>query len=80
METTPAVCPRCSTPFGCGVDEGVCWCAGVSVDEATRAAFAQYYEGCLCPGCLESLEAQRPAPPSLRAFLTSQLRLKRRQD
>ncbi|HWI08883.1 MAG TPA: cysteine-rich CWC family protein [Solirubrobacteraceae bacterium] len=76
MSTTPSVCPRCSTPFGCGIDTDACWCADVTVREATRAAFAQYYEGCLCRDCLESLEAGRPAIPSVRAFLASQLRRK----
>jgi cysteine-rich CWC protein len=77
MSPTPAVCPRCSTPFACGIDTGACWCADVSLNDTTRAAFAAYYEGCLCPDCLTALEADRPSAPSVRAFLASQLRRKR---
>ena len=76
MSTRPSVCPRCSKPFGCGIDTGACWCAGVTVHETTRAAFAQYYQGCLCRDCLESLDAGRPEIPSVRAFLAGQLRRK----
>jgi Cysteine-rich CWC len=74
MATTPSVCPRCSTPFDCGIATGACWCAAVTVNDTTRAAFAQYYEGCLCPDCLGSLESARPAQPSVRAFLAGQLK------
>ena len=77
MAPVPASCPRCSREFVCGVDTLRCWCASVQINDATRAAFAQYYEGCLCRECLESLEAHRPQPPTVRAFLASQLRLKR---
>ena len=76
MSATPSVCPRCSSEFRCGIDTGACWCAEVNVNDVTRAAFAQYYEGCLCRECLESLEAGRPEIPSVRGFLTSQLRRK----
>ena len=74
MSTTPSVCPRCSKEFGCGIDSGACWCAEVQIAEGTRGAFAQYYEGCLCPECLGSVAAGRPEMPSVRAFLTSQLK------
>ncbi len=43
----------------------------------TRAAFAEYYEGCLCRECLTALEKDRPAVPSVRQFLASQLKRKR---
>lgn len=79
MSSTPSVCPRCSTTFVCGVDTGACWCAGVGVDETTRAALAQYYDGCLCRDCLQSLEDGRPQVPTVRAFLTSQLKRKSRR-
>ena len=78
MPPHPSVCPRCSSEFRCAVDSGACWCAEVSVDDTTRAAFARYYDGCLCRDCLESLEAGRPEIPSVRAFLASQLRRKSR--
>lgn len=73
----PVVCPRCSTPFECGVDTGGCWCRDIALSDATRAAFAQYYEGCLCRECLAELDKNRPTPPSVRAFLAAQLRRKR---
>lgn len=78
MSTTPSACPRCSTPFECGIETGACWCATVTVNATRRAAFAEFYDGCLCRECLESLEAERPATPTVRAFLASQLRRKRR--
>jgi hypothetical protein len=71
---SPAVCPRCSEPFECGVQTGACWCKDVKLDAKTRNAFAQYYDGCLCPECLTMLDKARPEVPSVRAFLASQLR------
>jgi hypothetical protein len=79
MSATPTVCPRCSNAFECGIDSGACWCAGVSVDDRTRTALAQYYEGCLCPDCLKSLEDERPQVPTVRAFLAGQFKRKRRR-
>lgn len=77
MSTTPTTCPRCSKPFGCGVDTGACWCADVDVKPAVRTALSQYYEGCLCQECLESIEADRPEAPTVWSFLKSQLKRKR---
>ena len=74
---SPVVCPRCHAPFECGVDTASCWCRDVAVSDSTRAAFAQYYEGCLCRDCLIALEEQRPQAPSVRAFLTAQFKRKR---
>ncbi len=74
MSTTPASCPRCSTPFECGVATGACWCAGVDVKPPVRVALSEYYSGCLCRECLESIEAERPRAPTVRAFLASQLK------
>ena len=68
MSERLVICPRCSEPFGCGVDTGACWCAQVTVDDITRAAFAQYYDGCLCPDCLRTLESSRPQRPTVRTF------------
>lgn len=77
MPPVPSTCPRCSREFVCGIDTGACWCATLQINDTTRAALAQYYEGCLCKECLESIEAERPQVPTVRAFLTSQLKLKR---
>jgi len=71
---TPAVCPRCSTPFDCGIDTGSCWCREVSLDDKARAAFAEFYDGCLCRDCLAAME-DRPAAPSVREFLTARVKL-----
>jgi hypothetical protein len=73
--TTPAACPRCGEPFGCGIDTGDCWCAQVTLNPTTRAAFAEYYDGCLCRDCLTAME-DRPPTPSVREFLTAQLKRK----
>ena len=75
--TQPAVCPRCSTPFECSADTGGCWCNEIALSAKTRAAFADYYAGCLCRECLTELEQSRPAVPTVRAFLASQLKRKR---
>ena len=79
MSAIPSVCPRCSATFVCGVDTGNCWCAGVEMNEITRTSLAQFYDGCLCRECLQTLEDDRPAVPSVRAFLTSQLKRKIRR-
>ena len=73
---TPVVCPRCSTPFECGIQTGDCWCKQVTLNDGTRAAFAEFYDGCLCQNCLGGLE-DRPAAPKLRTFLANQLTRKR---
>jgi hypothetical protein len=77
MATTPSVCPRCSREVHCGIDTGACWCADVTANDSTRAAMAQYYDGCLCRDCLQSMENARPQVPSVRAFLASQLKRRR---
>ncbi len=71
----PVVCPRCSTPFECGIDTGSCWCREVALNDSIRISFAQSYDGCLCRGCLTALEEDCPDAPSVRAFLTAQLKL-----
>ena len=71
---SPAVCPRCQTPFECGVQTGACWCKDVDLSDKTRKAFATFYDGCLCSDCLTMLDKARPEVPSVRAFLASQLR------
>ncbi len=71
---SPAVCPRCSSTLECGVDTGDCWCRAVVLNDITRAAFAQYYDGCLCRDCLTEME-DRPAAPSVREFLTARVKL-----
>jgi hypothetical protein len=72
---SPAVCPRCTQPFECGIDTGDCWCREVTLNDTTRASFAQFYDGCLCRDCLTAME-DRPAAPSVREFLAGQLKRK----
>ena len=45
-------CSACGRAFGCGIDEGACWCAGVPLDADARERLAGAYEDCLCPDCL----------------------------
>ncbi len=78
MATTPNLCPRCARAFDCGIDSGACWCADVTTNGSTRAAVAEYYDGCLCRDCLQSMEDDRPEVPTVRAFLRTQLKSRRR--
>ncbi|HWC26841.1 MAG TPA: cysteine-rich CWC family protein [Solirubrobacteraceae bacterium] len=76
MSATPAVCPRCSGAFECGIGTGACWCRELDIHEITRASLTAFYEGCLCPNCLRSLHDDRPPVPSTRSFLAAQLKRK----
>ena len=53
-------CERCGRSFGCGVDDGACWCADVALDEAARAGLAAAADDCLCPACLAELVQTPP--------------------
>jgi hypothetical protein len=50
--TRELACARCGRRFGCGVDDGACWCAAVGLDTAARERLAAAYDDCLCPACL----------------------------
>lgn len=50
---TPETCEACGASFGCGVNEGSCWCSSVSLTPADLAALRERYSSCLCPACLE---------------------------
>jgi hypothetical protein len=73
-QTDTVLCPRCGEGFGCGVTTGGCWCADVVIDNATREDLAKFYDGCLCPTCLERIESDRPAPLSVFQFLKKNLK------
>ena len=45
-------CSACGRAFGCGVDEGACWCAAVRLDAVARERLAAAFDDCLCPDCL----------------------------
>ncbi len=68
------LCPRCSEGFECGVNTGNCWCASVTVDAAVRENLAGFYNGCLCPACLQEIEDHRPARQGVWAFLKKNLK------
>jgi hypothetical protein len=71
------LCSRCSSGFECGIATGECWCAGVMLDDRIRADMALFYDGCLCPECLRSIEDSRPPAPSVWAFLRKNLKRRR---
>ncbi|MCU0922433.1 MAG: cysteine-rich CWC family protein [Burkholderiaceae bacterium] len=51
-------CPRCGSPFHCGMNDAQpCACTGVTLDAATLARLRQQYSGCLCLRCLHALAA-----------------------
>ena len=54
-------CGRCGRDFGCGVDDGACWCA-----ELEPLAQPAGYDDCLCPACLAELV--EPAPEAAGAL------------
>ena len=57
-------CERCGRSFGCGVDDGACWCAEVELDDAARARLAAAADDCVCPACLAEAAAM-PAEAGL---------------
>jgi hypothetical protein len=63
------LCPRCSSAFDCGRHTGGCWCADVMLDDQIRGDIALFYQGCLCPECLRTLEKARPPKPNVWEFL-----------
>ena len=47
------------------------------LDDVVRADMARFYEGCLCPTCLRSIEDARPPTPNVWAFLRKNLKRQR---
>jgi hypothetical protein len=45
-------CAACGRSFGCGVDDGACWCALSELEAAARERLATAFDDCLCPDCL----------------------------
>ncbi len=72
--SSAGVCSRCSAGFRCDRASARCWCADVTVDDRVRADLARFYDGCLCPDCLRSLEDARPPRPDVWRFLVGNLR------
>ncbi len=50
----PKECPRCGRLLVCtgNID---CWCFEITIPETTRDYIAGFYEGCLCPECINEL-------------------------
>lgn len=71
------LCPRCSNGFECGVRAERCWCADVTLDTRVRGDLVRFYDGCLCPDCLRTIEDARPPRGSVWRFLLENWRRKR---
>src|SRR4051812_16403493 len=57
------ICPRCAQPFECRVqDVAHCQCYAVAVTAQGRAAMAEKYTDCLCPGCIKAMQAPVALP------------------
>ncbi|TGL60903.1 cysteine-rich CWC family protein [Leptospira sarikeiensis] len=53
---TQKKCTRCSKIFGCGVDEGSCWCFEIKLDSIALNNIREMYTDCLCKDCLTTFE------------------------
>lgn len=49
-------CPRCGKSFEC-VHSANCWCATITLDDATRTKLKQYND-CLCKECLIQIKKE----------------------
>lgn len=49
-------CPRCGKSFEC-IHSVDCWCAKITLNDATRAKLKQY-DNCLCKECLNELKEE----------------------
>jgi hypothetical protein len=47
------------------------------VDDVVRGDMARFYDGCLCPTCLRSIEDARPPTPNVWEFLRKNLKRRR---
>ena len=45
-------CESCGREFGCGAQDGSCWCTEVALERDRRAILQEHFERCLCPDCL----------------------------
>ena len=52
-------CESCGREFGCGAQDGACWCADVALGPDRLAILQEHFERCLCPDCLR-VAAGRP--------------------
>ena len=46
------ICESCGREFGCGAQDGECWCSEVALSPDRRALLQEHFERCLCPDCL----------------------------
>jgi hypothetical protein len=56
------------------MNTGSCWCTSVMLDDAVREDLARFYNGCMCPSCLQTLEDVRPPKVNVVQFLKQQLK------
>ena len=45
-------CESCGREFGCGAQDGACWCAEAALGPERLAILREHFERCLCPDCL----------------------------
>jgi hypothetical protein len=45
-------CESCGREFGCGAEDGACWCSEVKLGPERSAILREHFERCLCPDCL----------------------------
>lgn len=46
-------CESCGREFGCGADDGACWCNDKALSPERLAILREHFERCLCPDCLD---------------------------
>jgi hypothetical protein len=57
-------CELCGSTFGCGVDDGECWCFDAPHLPDRGAIAAAGASDCVCPACLRSFAAAGPEVPA----------------
>jgi hypothetical protein len=45
-------CESCGREFGCGADDGTCWCGEITLTPDRLAILREHFERCLCPDCV----------------------------
>lgn len=58
-------CESCGREFGCGGQQGACWCSEFALGADRLAIVQEHFERCLCPDCL-AVAAGETAPRTRR--------------
>ncbi|HEX9284185.1 MAG TPA: cysteine-rich CWC family protein [Nitrospirales bacterium] len=53
------VCGNCGRSFPCGGGIEPCWCDQVRLNESQLTEIGQTFRDCLCPACLEKINADQ---------------------